>query len=175
MTKPGLIIASFLGLALAVTATILLRTAGLAASNDTTILVLDVIAAGIAGRVILGRRRPFRYLTLGIVVLSAVGAGFFSTAVTTYLITNKVWIGATIASAITGGILYLIAATLYGFAGTKLGVRLMARIGLVLLLLLAMSPGLNVLGLLAFAILAFVRRPWATTSATTPEPAAVSG
>jgi hypothetical protein len=161
MTKRGLIIASFLGLAFAVVATILLRTTALTASNDSIILALDVVAGGIAGRVILGRRRPFRYLTLGIVVLSAIAAGFFTTTVTTYLLSGTA-IGATVASAVTGGILYVIAAILYGFAGAKLGVRLVSRIGLLLLLLLAIIPGLNVVGMLGFAILAFVRRPWAT-------------
>ena len=161
MTKRGLIIASFLGLALAAVATVLLRTAALTASNDSIILALDVVAAGIAGRVILGRRRPFRYLTLGIVVFSAIGAGFFTTAVTTFLLSGTV-IGATIVGAVTGGILYLAAATLYGFAGAKLGVSLPGRIGLLLLLLLAVIPGLNVVGMLGFALLAFVRRPWAT-------------
>jgi hypothetical protein len=165
MKKRTLIVASFIGLAFATVATVFLQTAGLAASTATVVLVLDVVGAGIAGRVILGRRRPFRYLTLGIVVASAIGAGFFATAATTDLLTNKVWIGATISSAITGGILYLIAATLYGFAGARLGVGLMGRVGLALLLLLAMVPGANVLGMLGFAILAFVRRPWAATPA----------
>jgi hypothetical protein len=161
MTKRGLIIASFLGLALAAVATVLLRTAVLTASNDSIILALDVVTAGIAGRVILGRRRPFRYLTLGIVVFSAIAAGFFTTTVTTFLLSGTA-IGATTASAVTGGILYLVAATLYGFAGAKLGVWLPGRIGLLLLLLLAVIPGLSVVGMLGFAILAFVRRPWAT-------------
>ena len=161
MTKRGLVIASFLGLALAAVATVLLWNVVLTASNDSIILALDVIAAGIAGRVMLGRRRPFRYLTLGIVVFSAIGAGFFTTVVTSFLLSGTA-VGTTIASAVTGGILYLAAATLYGFAGTKLGVSLPGRIGLLLLLLLAVIPGMNVVGMLGFALLAFVRRPWAT-------------
>ena len=93
MKKLTLIIASFLGLALAAVATILIRTTLLNESNDTLVLLLDVVAAGIGGRVILGRRRPFRFFTLGIVVFSAVAAGLLSSAVTTYLLSNAVVIG----------------------------------------------------------------------------------
>jgi hypothetical protein len=75
MTKRALLIASFIGLAFAAAATVLLAASTLTPAIDSGVLVLDVVAAGIAGRVILGRRRPFRYLTLGIVVCSGIGAG----------------------------------------------------------------------------------------------------
>jgi hypothetical protein len=170
MKKPTLIIASFIGLALAVVATVLLRTTLLTEANDSLILLLTVITAGIAGRVILGRRRPYRFFTLGIVVFSAIAAGLLTSAVTTYLLTNVFVIGritlhisgSTLASAIAGFVLYLAAATVYGFAGTRLGVPTLVRVGLLLLLLLAVIPGLNVLGMLGFAILSFTRRPKVT-------------
>jgi len=170
MSKRALIIASFLALALAITAIVLVRTSLLTATNDSIVLALDFVAGGIAGRVILGRRRPFRYLTLGIVVFSAFAAGFMTTAVTNYLVRHAVVIGSValapskseVTDAIVAGVLYLIAATLYGFAGTKLGVGIVGRIGLLLLLLLALIPGASVIGTLGFALLAFVRRPWAT-------------
>ncbi len=170
MKKLTLIIASFLGLALAVVAAVLIKTTLLNDTNDTLVLLLEVIVAGIAGRVILGRRRPFRFFTLGIVVFSAVGAGLLTSAVTTYLLSNAVVIGKatsqisgnTLASAIAGAVLYLAAATVYGFAGTRLGVPVLVRIGLLLLLLLAVFPGLNIVGMLGFAVLSFVRRPKTT-------------
>jgi hypothetical protein len=170
MKKPTLIVASILGLALAVVATVLIRTTRLTEANDSLVLVLDVLAAGIAGRVILGRRRPYRFFTLGIVVFSAIAAGLLTSAVTAYLLSNAVvfgkasWqiSGVELATAIAGGVLYLAAATVYGFAGTRLGVPMLVRIGLLVLLLFAVFPGLNVVGMLGFAILSFVRRPKVT-------------
>jgi hypothetical protein len=170
MKKRTLIIASFLGLALAVVATFLIKTT---LANDTynaLVLLLDVIAAGIAGRVILGRRRPYRFFTLGVVVFSAIAAGLLTSAVTAYLLSNAVSIGTptwqisgdTLATAIAGGVVYLAAAVVYGFAGTRLGVPVLVRIGLLLLLLLAVFPGLNIVGMLGFAVLSFIRRPKVT-------------
>jgi hypothetical protein len=170
MKKPTLIVTSFLGLVLATVATVLIKTTLLTEANDSLVLLLQVVAAGIAGRVILGRRRPFRFFTLGIVVFSAVAAGLLTSAVTSYLLSQAVIIGkasghisgATVATAIVGGVFYLAAATTYGFAGTKLGVPLGGRIGLLLLLLLAVVPGASVVGMVGFTILAFVRRPKVT-------------
>ena len=167
MKKPTLIVVSFLGFALAVVAAVLIRTTRLTEANDSLVLVIEVIAAGIAGRIILGRRRPYRFFTLGIVVFSAVAGGLLTSAATSYLLRNAVifggasWqiSGATLATAIAGGVLYLAAATVYGFAGTRLGVPVLVRIGLLILLLLAVFPGLNIVGMLGFAILSFTRRP----------------
>jgi hypothetical protein len=64
-------------------------------------------------------------------------------------------------------VLYLIAATLYGFAGQKQGVKVGARTGLLVLLLLSIIPFANILGLIGFLITAVKR--------TTPEPPAASG
>jgi hypothetical protein len=170
MKKPTLIVASILGLALAAVATFLIRTTLLTEANDSLVLLLNVVAAGIAGRVILGRRRPYRFFTLGIVVFSAVAGGLLTSAVTSYLLSNAVVIGkaawqisgGTLATTIAGGVLYLAAATVYGFAGTRLGVPVLVRVGLLLLLLLAVFPGLNIIGMLGFSILSFTRRPKVT-------------
>ena len=68
-----------------------------------------------------------------------------------------------------GIVAYLLAATVYGFAGTRQGVGVGARVGLLLLLLLAVLPVLNVLGLIGLTITAFTR-----TTAAIPEPARAS-
>ena len=51
-------------------------------------------------------------------------------------------------------VLYLIAATLYGFAGQAQGVKVGARTGLLVLLLMSCIPGLNILGAIGFLIVA---------------------
>ncbi len=60
---------------------------------------------------------------------------------------------------ILGGafVIYLIAATLYGFAGTAQGVPVGVRTGLLVLLLLSLIPVANILGLTGFVIAAFKR------------------
>ena len=56
-------------------------------------------------------------------------------------------------------VLYLIAATLYGFAGQAQGVKVGARTGLLVLLLLSVIPLANILGLVGFLIVAIRRKP----------------
>ena len=51
-------------------------------------------------------------------------------------------------------VLYLIAATLYGFAGQAQGVKVGERTGLLVLLLMSCIPGLNILGAIGFLIVA---------------------
>ena len=77
------------------------------------------------------------------------------------LVTNSTafWIGL-----IAGFVAYLVGATAYGFAGQRQGVKVGARTALVVLLLLAVIPILDVVGLLGILITAIVRR--GTTSAT---------
>ena len=116
-----------------------------------------------------------RYFALGIVVLSAIAAAVITAAGSNYLIHIAVAIGhvdyglpsAAIVEIVMGFIIYLLAATVYGFAGTRQGVPIGSRVGLLLLLLLAVIPVLNVLGLIGTTITAFVRR-----SATPAPPAA---
>jgi hypothetical protein len=165
-------IAAILGLVAAIVAALLLSRAAI----DLLVLGLDILAAGLAGRVILGTVRVHRYFTLGVVVLSAVAAAIFTSAVTNYLIEIDVKFGLpdytptgpVLTTAIVAFVAYLLAATLYGFAGTRQGVGIGARIGLLLMLLLAVLPVLNVLGLIGFTITTLVRRP------ITPVPAAAS-
>jgi hypothetical protein len=176
MTKRGLIVASILGLVAAIVSALLLSRAAGFQSIDVLVLGLDILAAGLAGRVILGTVHVHRYFTLGVVVLSAVAAAIFTSAVTNYLIEIDVKFGLpdytptapVLTTAIVAFVVYLLAATLYGFAGTRQGVRIGARIGLLLMLLLAVLPALNVLGLIGFTITNFVR------PAATPAPAAAS-
>jgi hypothetical protein len=62
---------------------------------------------------------------------------------------------------------YLVAATLYGFAGHAQGVKVGERTGLLVLLMLSVIPVLNILGLIGFLITAFRRT-------ATPAPPAAS-
>jgi len=62
-------------------------------------------------------------------------------------------------SLIGGFVLYLIAATLYGFAGQAQGVKVGARTGLLVLLLLAVIPIVNILGLIGFLVTSITRKP----------------
>jgi hypothetical protein len=166
MTKRGLIVASSIGLAATVVSALLLSRAAASQPIDLIVLVLDIIAAGVAGRVILGPVRVHRYFSLGLVVLSAIAATILTSAATNYLIglnvrfgrPNYAPTGTAVATAIIGFVVYLVAATVYGFAGTRQGVRVGSRVGLLLLLLLAVLPVLNVLGLIGVTVSAFVRR-----------------
>jgi hypothetical protein len=177
MTKRGLIVATIIGLAFAVAAAVVIDRAALQQSIDLIVLVLDVLAGGIAGRAILGVRRVHRYFALGLVVLSGASALISTSAVTNYLINQSVTFGRpaptpdgrVVVTVIIAFVVYLVAATIYGFAAAKQGVRGGARIGLLLLLLLAVIPALNVLGLLGFVIASAVRAPKAS-----PEPALAS-
>ena len=176
MTKRGLIIASILGLVAAIVAALLFNQAVALQSIDLLVLALDILAAGLAGRVILGTVRVHRYFGLGVVVLSAVAAAIFTSAATNYLIGLDVKFGApdyaptapVLTTVIVAFVVYLLAATVYGFAGTRQGVGIGARIGLVLLLLLAVLPVLNVLGLIGLTITTLARRD------ATPVPAVAS-
>ena len=177
MTQRGLIVASIIGLAAAVAAALLLNRAALVQSIDLVVLALGILAAGIAGRVVLGPVRVHRYSALGVVLLSAIAAAILTSATTNYLINqavsfgrpNVVPTGTVTTTAVIGLAVYVLAATVYGFAARRQGVRAGKRIGLLLLLLLAVFPVLDVLGLLGLAVSAFVRRTTAT-----PAPAAAS-
>ncbi|MDQ1547610.1 MAG: hypothetical protein QOH69_2514 [Actinomycetota bacterium] len=176
MTKRGLIVASILGLVAAIIAALLLSRAAAFQSIDLLVLAFDILAAGLAGRVILGPVRVHRYFALGVVVLSAVAAAIFTSATTNDLIGLNVSFGApnyaptapVLTAAIVAFVVYLLAATVYGFASSRQGVGIGARIGLLLLLLLAVLPLLNVLGLIGFTITTLAR------PAATPAPAAAS-
>jgi hypothetical protein len=179
MTRRGIIIASFVGLLFAAIEAVLIP-ATLSAANtaivSTLVAVLTVAASGISGRVILGAERGHRYYRLAIPILAAVSALAFESAVTNWLISQRVEFGpaptalapAVVVALIIGALAYLGAATVYGFAGGSQGVPVGARVGLLVLLLVAVLPGLNVLGLIGFVVTALARKP------VTPAPAAAS-
>jgi hypothetical protein len=186
MTRRGIIIASFIGLASSVVETALIPST-LSNTTDTTAIslvavLLAVLSAGIAGRVILGTRSVHRYFRAGVPILSAISALAWESGVSNWLIANDVFAGAAsrtfrpavITALIIGAVVYLLAATVYGFAGTAQGVSVGNRVGLLLLLLLAVLPGLNILGSVGFVLTAFLRAPAGHTP-TTPEPPAASG
>jgi hypothetical protein len=177
MTKRSLIVASFIGLAAAiVSASILNRAAGLQ-TIDLLVLGLNIVAAGIAGRVILGQPRVHRYFALGTVLLSAIAAAILTTALTNYLINIDIAFGPVnyaptttiLVTALIGFVVYLLAATVYVITGSRQRIGIGSRVGLLVLLLLAVVPLLNVLGLIGFTITAFVRG-----TAVTPAPPAAS-
>jgi hypothetical protein len=176
MTKRALIIASIIGLVATVVSAIVVRNAAEDETTNLLVGLLNTIAAGIAGRVIVGPRGVYRFFTLGIVVFSGAAAAILTSAVTNYLINQEVIFGkatgaitgAVLVTAIVGFVFYLLAATVYGFAGKRQGIWVGPRVGLLLLLLLSVVPVLNVAGLAAFTVTAFVRRR------STPKPPAAS-
>ena len=180
MTRRGIIIASFVGLAFAGTEAVFLPLTQRATFGNSTVAIivelLGALAAGIAGRVILGRRRIHRYFKAGVPLLAAASGFAFTSAAYYWLISQEVSFGPppsglssqVVTALIIGGVAYLLAATIYGFAGTRQGVAIGPRIGLLLLLLLAVLPMLNVAGLIGFVITAFVRKPAPATAPTTP-------
>jgi hypothetical protein len=174
MTKRGLIIAGTIGLAAAVGSALLLVQAAISPSLGLVVLGLNIVAAGIAARVVLGTVRVHRYLVLGVGVLSAVDAAILTSATTSYLVNwgitgDPAPTGLVIVTAAIGVVVFLLAATVYVFAARRQGIAVGGRIGLLLLLLLAVIPAANVLGLLSLTITALVRRP-----AATPAPPAAS-
>jgi hypothetical protein len=179
MTRRGIIIASFVGLVFAAVESGLIPGTLLSANTaalTTVVVVLTVAASGIAGRVILGTASVHRYYRLGVPILAAIAGVAFESAVTNWLIAEQVQFGpapttlapAVVVALIIGAILYLAAATAYGFASSAQGVPVGSRVGLLVLLFLAVLPGLNVLGLIGFVVTAFVRKP------ATPAPVAAS-
>jgi hypothetical protein len=182
MTKRALLIAGIIGLVAAVAAALLINKAPFVVSIDFVALSLNVIAAGIAGRLVLGGARVHRYFTLGVVLLSAIAAALLTSATTSYLISQVPLLGPVsptpngnvITAGIIGLIVYLVAAILYGFAGKRQGVGIGARIALLLLLLAAVIPVLNLLGLAGLTLASFVRGTRAPAPPATPARPAAS-
>ncbi len=162
MTKRGLIIASVIGLAAAVGSALLLMQAALSPSLGLVILGLNIVAAAIAAMVVLGTVRVHRYLALGFCLLSALDAAILTSATTSYLVNWTITgdpapTGLVIVTALIGIVVFLLSATAYIFAARRQGVAARARIGLLVLLLLAVIPGANALALLLLSIVALVR------------------
>jgi hypothetical protein len=170
MSKRSLIIASTVGLVFAIVEAVLVpRT--IDTTNTTAIslvaAILAILSGALAGRVILGRKRVHRYSRAGVPVLAAISALAFESAVSNWLIGRDVKFGPAptalgsqvIVALIIGAVVYLLAATVYGFAGTRQGVSVGGRVGLLLLLLLAVLPILNIPGLIGLGITALLRKP----------------
>jgi hypothetical protein len=177
MSRRALVVAGFVGLVFAIVETLLFSDA----VNGTPTLglvvaILGLLAAGIGGRVLLGVRIVHRYFRAGVPVLAAVSALAFESAFSNWLISQQVLFGhppttlrpAVVVAIVIGAVAYLLAATAYGFAGTRQGVSLGGRIALLVLLLLAVLPVLDILGLAGFVLTAFLRKP------LSPAPAAAS-
>ena len=179
MSKHSLTIASFVGLLFAIAGSVLLLTtiSTEIPAVSLSIVALCLIAAVIAGRVILGGARVHRYFRLGISLLSAIAAIALTSATSNGLLGAESHLGArlnapssaVITVAIVGFVLYLVAATIYGFASAAQGVPIGVRIGYLALLLLAVIPILNVLGLIGLLIVALTHTP-----RITPAPPAAS-
>jgi hypothetical protein len=132
-------------------------------------LFLGMIAAAIAARALLGRGETTRIGRLAVPLLSAIAFAVLSSAVTNLLIGSHAFDSlsnvaepvstATIIAIVIAAVIYLAAATVYGFVGTAQGVAVGSRIGLLLLLLLSIAPGANILGLLGFGITVILREP----------------
>ena len=155
LVKTGMVASSAAGLAAAVIASAI----PLVGPFEVLSAILGVAAAVLAAVGLLGTGAvtPAGLVT---VVFSGLAFAGFEVAFLT-LVTNSTafWIGL-----IAGFVAYLVGATAYGFAGQRQGVKVGARTALVVLLLLAVIPILDVVGLLGILITAIVRR--GTTSAT---------
>ncbi|HEX4443477.1 MAG TPA: hypothetical protein VHZ81_07875 [Galbitalea sp.] len=173
MTRRGILIAGAAALAFAIAeAAVLPATITVTASTNPLgllVALFGVLCAGIAGRVILGVLRVHRYSRAGIPILAAISGLAFESAASSWLISQDVVLGRpaagipafVVVGLIIGAVAYLAAAFVYGFAATGQGVRVGARVGLLLLLLLAVLPYLNVLGAVGLIITAVVRKPGA--------------
>jgi hypothetical protein len=145
-------------------------------------LFLGMIAAAIAARALLGRGETTRMGRLTVPLLSAIAFAVLSSASTNLLIGSHAFDSlsrvaepvstATIIAIVIAAVIYLAAATIYGFVGTTQGVAVGSRVGLLLLLLLSIVPGANILGLMGFGITVLVREPQVT--AEVPEAADAS-
>ena len=117
---------------------------------DSAAVILAVSAALLAAVGILGTGA--RTLTGAFAVFfTGLSAGAFSAALPLGLLAVPWWVW------LVGFGLYLVAATFYGFAGDAQGVQVGSRIGLLLLLLLAVLPLVQVLGLVGILITAVLR------------------
>jgi len=188
MQRRGIVIAAIIGLVFAIVETVLFPLTLSRVVNTTGVslvaAILGLLAAGIAGRIILGTRSVHRYYRAGVPVLAAIAGFAFESAFSNWLISQDVIFGhppttlrpAVIVAIVIGAVAYLIGATLYGFAGTSQGVKVESRVRLLLLLLLAVVPVANILGLAGFVIVGFLRKPVdpAPEVTATPGPAAAS-
>jgi hypothetical protein len=171
MSKRFLVVLTAVGLLFAILSTLLfpssLEVQQINLLNTLGLLVFGMIAAATAGRALLGRGATTRVARLAVPLLAAIAYALFSSAASSLLLSSHLLdalgkasepvSSSFVVAVIIGGVAYLAAATLYGFVGTAQGVPVWSRVGLLLLLLLAAIPVLNVLGLAGFLVAAFVR------------------
>jgi hypothetical protein len=187
MSKRFLVILTAVGLVFAILSTLLfpssLEVQQINLPNTLGLLVFGMIAGATAGRALLGRGTTTRVARLAVPLLAAIAYALFSSAASSLLLSSHLFdaLGKTsepvsnsfVVAVIIGGIAYLAAATLYGYAGTAQGVPVWSRVGLLLLLLLAVIPVLNVLGLAGFLVTALVRKPRTIAATDVDEPNAL--
>ncbi|MDQ1543493.1 MAG: hypothetical protein QOK08_1131 [Actinomycetota bacterium] len=173
MSKRFLVILTAVGLLFAILGTVLfpssLEVQQINLLNTLGLLVFGMIAAASAGRALLGRGVTTRVARLAVPLLAAISYALFSSAASSLLLSSHLLdalgkgsepvSSSFVVAVIIGGVAYLAAATLYGFAGIAQGVPAWSRVGLLLVLLLAVIPVLNVLGLAGFLVTALVRKP----------------
>jgi hypothetical protein len=189
MNKRFLVILTVVGLLFAISSTMLfpssLSLQQINLVNTLAMLVFGMIAAAIAGRALLGRSLTTRVARLAVPLLAAIAFALFSSAESSLLLSSHLLdtlgsggeqvSGSFLVAVVIGAVAYLAAATLYGFAGSAQGVPVWSRVGLLLVLLLAVIPVLNVLGLIGFVVSALVRKPRAVAvTAAVAQPEAVA-
>jgi hypothetical protein len=173
MSKRFLVVLTAVGLLFAILGTLLfpssLEVQQINLLDTLGLLVFGMIAAGTAGRALLGHGATTRVARLAVPLLAAIAYALFSSAASSLLLSSHLLdtlgkasepvSSSFVVAVIIGGVAYLAVATLYGFVGAAQGVPVWSRVGLLLLLLLAAIPVLNVLGLAGFLVAAFVRKP----------------
>jgi hypothetical protein len=174
MSKRGILVMAIVGLVLAIVSSALFPFTLSVVSEDLAVtltsLVTGMIAAAIAGRVLIGRGPSNRVPRLAIPLLSAIAFALFSSAASSLAISLHILdiyalpdaaqetLGSSfVVAVVIGAVAYLVAATLYGFVGTAQGVPVGTRTGLLVVLLLAVIPVVNVIGLVVFLVAAIVR------------------
>ena len=181
-------IAAFIGLVFAIVETVLFPLTLSRTVNTTGVslvaAILGLLTAAIAGRIILGAKSVHRYYRAGVPILAAIAGIAAESAYSNWLISQDVLFGhppttlrpAVIVAIVIAAVAYLLAATVYGFAGTSQGVKVESRVRLLLLLLLAVVPIANILGLVGLVIVGFLRKQAdaAPATPTTPAPAVAS-
>ncbi|MCU1415794.1 MAG: hypothetical protein JWN80_3134 [Microbacteriaceae bacterium] len=161
LVKTGMVASSAAGLAAAVIATV----TPLVGPFEALAAVLGVAAAVLAAVGLLGTGAV---TPTGLVTVVFSGVAFAGLEVAFLnLVTNSTafWI-----ALVAGFVAYLIGATAYGFAGQRQGVKVGGRIALLVLLLLAVIPIADVLGLLGILVTAIVRRGQPTAGSTSATP-----
>ena len=177
MRRSTLIVWSVIGLlaALAAAGNLASSTIGSPLTSwDATQSLYGAVAGTLAAVVLFGRRPTRWFWFLPVVVLSGVTALLTDAVLNAWLFVHQASFnteGELVA--VTGGpsatdilvlcivaaVLYLVAATLYGFAGQAQGVKVGARTGLLVLLLLSVVPLANIVGVIGFLVTAIRRRP----------------